>query len=82
MPMYKVLVHNDPVTTIEFVVKTLMDVFRKTEEEACLIAREANDSDIALVDVMPLEHAEMRVEIAHSLALSAKCPLKFTIEPE
>jgi ATP-dependent Clp protease adaptor protein ClpS len=79
-PMYKVIVHNDPVSKAAFVVQVLMNVFRKTEEEAFEIMTEAHETEAALVDVMCLEQAEFRVEQAHSLAGSAKYPLKFSIE--
>ena len=80
-PMYKVLVHNDPVTVAVFVVKVLVAVFHKTEKDARKLMRAAHESDVALVDIMCLEQAELRLDMAHSMAKSAKCPLKFSIEP-
>jgi ATP-dependent Clp protease adaptor protein ClpS len=81
-PMYRVLVHNDPVTKAVFVVRVLMVVFRKTEETAYSVMKEAHESGVALVDVMCLEQAELRVDMARSMIQSEKCPLRFSIEPE
>ena len=80
-PMYKVLVHNDPITIAVFVIKVLMNVFHKTEGDARKLMREAHESDVALVDIMCLEQAELRLDMAHSMTQSAKYPLKFSIEP-
>ena len=80
-PMYKVIVHNDPVTVAVFVIKVLMQVFHKTEGDARKLMREAHETEVALVSVMCLEQAELRLDMAHSMAKSAKYPLKFSIEP-
>jgi ATP-dependent Clp protease adaptor protein ClpS len=81
-PRYRIFVHNDPVTTMDFVVSMLMQIFKKNLNEAMEIMLEAHRADVALVDVMGLEEAEFRVEKAHSLARTAKYPLTFSIEPE
>lgn len=80
-PQYRVLVHNDDVTTMEFVIEVLRTAFRKNQEDATQIMLVAHRSNVALVDVLPLEQAEFRVEQAHSLARTRKYPLKFTYEP-
>ena len=81
-PLYRVLIHNDEVTTMEFVVQVLLQVFRKDEREAVEIMLTAHRSGIALVAVMPLEVAELRIDQAHSLARTARYPLTFSCEPE
>lgn len=81
-PRFRVLIHNDPVTPMDFVVHVLVTIFRKAVPEAFTIMLEAHNRDVALVDVMGLEEAEFRVEQAHCLARTAKYPLTFTIEPE
>ncbi|HLX62444.1 MAG TPA: ATP-dependent Clp protease adaptor ClpS [Planctomycetota bacterium] len=81
-PRYKVLIHNDAVTPMNFVVQVLVDIFRKAVPEAVEIMLEAHNGDVALVDVMGLEEAEFRVDQAHSFARGQKFPLTFTIEPE
>jgi ATP-dependent Clp protease adaptor protein ClpS len=81
-PLYKVLIHNDDVTTMEFVVYVLQEVFKKPLQEAVEIMLTAHETGVALVAVLPLEQAELRVDQAHSLARAAKYPLALTYEPE
>ena len=81
-PLYRVLIHNDDITSMEFVVHVLTQIFKKEFEAAKLIMLEAHIKQIALVDVMGFEEAEFRVDQAHSLARGVKYPLTFTIEPE
>lgn len=81
-PRYRVLIHNDDVTPMDFVVYVLMDIFKKNVSDAAEIMTTAHNSGVALVVVLPLEEAELRVEQAHSKARTAKYPLTFTYEPE
>jgi ATP-dependent Clp protease adaptor protein ClpS len=81
-PMYKVLIHNDDVTPMDFVVYVLMEVFKKTVQDAADIMVTAHHGGVALVTVLPLEQAELRADQAHSLARAQKYPLTFTYEPD
>jgi ATP-dependent Clp protease adaptor protein ClpS len=81
-PRYKVLIHNDDVTPMDYVVYVLMNVFKKSVQDAAEIMIEAHNTGVALVEVLPLEEAELRIEQAHSLARTQKFPLTFTCEPE
>ncbi len=81
-PMYKILIHNDDITPMEFVVYVLMEVFKKNIQDAAEIMIVAHKTGIALVTVLPLEQAELRSQQAHSLARTQKFPLMFTYEPE
>lgn len=81
-PLYRVLIHNDDVTPMDFVVVVLVQVFRKNVREAMEIMLEAHHQETALVTVLPLEQAELRIDQAHSLARTAKFPLTFSCEPE
>ena len=80
-PRWKVILHNDPVTTFDFVLDVLRKVFAKSAGEAQRITREAHETGSALVDVLPLEQAEFRCEQVHSLARPHGFPLTATIEP-
>ncbi|HYG76170.1 MAG TPA: ATP-dependent Clp protease adaptor ClpS [Planctomycetota bacterium] len=80
-PQFKVLIHNDDVTPMDFVVYVLIDIFKKELQEAMDIMLLAHNSSVALVTVLPLEQAELRVDQAHSIARTNKYPLTFTIEP-
>ncbi|MCY3021289.1 MAG: ATP-dependent Clp protease adaptor ClpS [Planctomycetota bacterium] len=81
-PLYRVLIHNDDVTPMGLVVHVLMSVFKKNSAEATDIMLEAHHTGVALVVVLPLEEAELRVDQAHALARTEKFPLTLTIEPE
>jgi len=81
-PRYRVLIHNDDVTPMDFVVYVLMNVFKKTVNDAADIMITAHNTGVALVVVLPLEEAELRADQAHSMARTAKFPLTFTYEPE
>ncbi|MSR62100.1 MAG: ATP-dependent Clp protease adaptor ClpS [Planctomycetes bacterium] len=80
-PRWKVIVHDDPVTTFDFVLGVLRRVFAKPPGEARRITREAHDTGSALVDVLALEQAEFRRDQAHSLARAEGFPLTLTLEP-
>lgn len=82
MPMYKVLIHNDPVTTFQFVIYILIYVFSKDTKTAASLADEVHNSGVGLIGVYPLEHAEHLVDQATSRARTEKFPLTFTIEPD
>lgn len=81
-PLYRVLIHNDDLTPMNFVVDVLTEFFQKSETEAETIMITAHHTGVAHVATLPLEEAEFRVDQAHSKARAAKYPLTFTYEPE
>ncbi len=81
-PMYKVFLHNDPVTSMVFVVRVLMNIFHLQQNTAVDVMYEAHHDGIAFVVALPFEQAEFRVARAHSLARAVGYPLTFTYEPE
>lgn len=81
MPMYKVIMHNDDKTTMDFVVGILQGVFNKKLEDAMKLMMEIHQTGVGLAGVYPLEHAELRVDTTHSLARAKKFPLTCSIEP-
>ncbi len=80
-PRWKVILHDDPITTFEFVVQMLREVFRKAHPEAWRITQEAHSSGAALVEVTHFEEAEFRCGQARSLARARGFPLALTMEP-
>ena len=76
MPLYKVLLHNDDVNSMEHVVKALRQVFKFEEQECVRIMIEAHSNGIALCTVEPLEQAELHRDQLRAFSLAA------TIEPE
>ncbi len=77
---FRVILHNDDYTSMEFVVAVLMKVFRKTEEQATEIMLKVHNEGYGVCGVYTAEVAETRVEIVHQLAKQAGYPLKCTIE--
>ena len=76
-PKYKVLLHNDPVNSMDFVVNTLREVVPQlSEQDAMAIMLEAHNTGVGLVIVCDLEPAEFYAE-----SLKAK-GLTSTIEKE
>jgi ATP-dependent Clp protease adaptor protein ClpS len=81
-PLYRVLIHNDVVTTMGFVIRVLTEIFHLELRRARDVMMEAHESGVALVVVEPLEAAQCHVDQARSLARPRHYPLAFTIEPE
>ena len=79
---YRVIIHNDNVTTFEFVVNVLVVIFERTFAQAENIAFEAHTQGNAYVSTLPLEEAKSRVFKAQYAARQQGFPLTFTIEPE
>jgi len=80
--MYKVLLHNDDYTTMEFVVEILMLVFNKTPEEAVEIMLNVHQKGIGICGVYTYEVSETKVNTVHDLARDNGFPLKSTMEEE
>ncbi len=80
--MYKVLLHNDDYTTMEFVVEILMLVFNKSPEEAVEIMLNVHQKGIGICGVYTYEVSETKVNTVHDLARDNGFPLKSTMEEE
>jgi ATP-dependent Clp protease adaptor protein ClpS len=80
--MYKVLLHNDDYTTMEFVVEILMFVFKKSPEEAVEIMLNVHHKGIGVCGVYPYEVSETKVKTVDALARENGFPLKCTMEKE
>lgn len=81
-PMYRVLIHNDEVTPMDFVVIILQRIFELTPLESEHVMFTAHYSGLAYVTSLPLNEAKSRVGKAHFAAQLEGYPLTFTIEPE
>ena len=80
-PMYKVIMHDDSVTSMEFVTQILVMIFNREINDAVQIMLEIHNTGSGLAGVYAMEHAELKVEQTHSLARTAKFPLTCSIEP-
>ncbi|MDY0361973.1 MAG: ATP-dependent Clp protease adaptor ClpS [Desulforegulaceae bacterium] len=79
-PLYKVLLHNDDYTTMDFVVDILITVFHKSEAEAEKIMLNVHKKGVGICGVYPYELAETKVETVTALAKNSGFPLKSTME--
>ncbi len=77
----KVLIHNDDVTPMEFVVIILQRIFQLSPLEAEHVMITAHFNGLALVATLPMSEAKKRVGKAHFAAQLEGYPLMFTIEP-
>jgi ATP-dependent Clp protease adaptor protein ClpS len=80
--MYKVLLHNDDYTTMEFVVEILMLVFNKSPENAVRIMLDVHHKGIGICGVYTFEVSETKVNTVKALARQHGFPLKCTMEKE
>ena len=80
--MYKVLLHNDHYTTMEFVVDILGSVFNKPGGEAVRIMLNVHENGLGLAGVYTSSIAETKVATVHERARDQGFPLKCTMERE
>lgn len=79
-PLYKVLLHNDDYTTMEFVVFVLQSVFNHSEAEATQIMLHVHRQGIGVAGVYPHEIAETRIAQVDALAREHEFPLRCSLE--
>jgi len=80
--MYKVLLLNDDYTSMEFVVSTLINIFRKSEENAYAIMLRIHNEGSGLCGVYTHEIAETKVAQVLNSAKKSKFPLRAVMEEE
>jgi len=81
-PMYRVIIHNDDVTPMDFVVLILERIFFITGPSAVDIMYTAHYTGAAYVQSLPRSEAQGRIARAHFAASLEGYPLRFTMEPE
>lgn len=79
---YKVTIYNDDFTSMEFVVRILMEVFFKSQAEAEALMLKVHHSDKAVVGIYSYDIAVSKVEKATRMAREEGFPLRLTYEPE
>ena len=77
---YKVLLHNDDYTTMEFVVHVLKTVFGKSESEASMVMLKVHQEGVGICGIYTAEIAEAKVAMVHHMARKKGFPLKCTME--
>lgn len=81
-PLYKVLLHNDNYTTMEFVVFVLMNIFHHSEMDAIRIMLQVHNQQVGIAGVYTYEVAETKVAKVTQLAHEHDYPLLCSMEEE
>ena len=79
---YRVIMHNDDFTSMEFVVEILMDIFHKNEAEAERLMLMVHESGKAAVGSYPYDLAVTKVQAAAARAKEEGIPFRMTVEEE
>ncbi len=79
-PLYKVLLHNDDYTSMEFVISVLEKVFRKSTSEATRVMLNVHQEGVGVAGIYTREICETKVVIVHELARKSEYPLRCSIE--
>lgn len=81
-PLFKIIYMNDDVTSMEFVIGSLIDYFNYTTETATTITQDIHQNGSAVVAVLPYEIAEQRgIEVTLD-ARSQGYPLQIKVEAD
>jgi ATP-dependent Clp protease adaptor protein ClpS len=79
---YRVLLHNDDYTTMEFVIEVLEGIFGKSPAEAFRIMLHVHENGIGVCGAYPHEIAETKVALVHERARASGFPLRASLEEE
>jgi len=79
-PLYKVLLHNDDYTSMEFVILVLETVFHKGTGEATKIMLNVHQQGIGIAGVYTREIADTKINIVHDIARRNEFPLRCSME--
>lgn len=80
--LFKVLLHNDDFTTMEFVVWVLEYVFMRESAEAVAVMLSVHNQGVGVAGIYPNEIANMKAEKAMNLAKAREYPFLCTVEEE
>lgn len=81
-PLFKIIYINDDVTTMEYVVETLVGYFDYTPDTAVKITQSIHQDGSAVVAILPYEIAEQKgIEVTLD-ARSRGYPLQIKVEAE
>lgn len=78
--LFKVLMHNDDYTTMEFVVEVLQDIFHKPPTEAEKIMLTIHFQGVGHCGTFPYAIAETKADQARLKARKAGFPLRCSLE--
>ena len=79
-PLFRVVLHNDDYTTMDFVVSVLETVFLRQPAEAYRVMMEVHCHGRGTAGVYPHEIAETKAGLVHGLARERGFPLRASVE--
>ena len=79
---YRVLLHNDNFTTMDFVILILERIFRRPHGKAIEIMLNVHENGMGVAGVYVKAVAETKIDTVHALAAKSEFPLKCSMEPE
>jgi ATP-dependent Clp protease adaptor protein ClpS len=80
--LWRVILHNDDYTTMEFVIEVLQVVFHKEQAEAWELMLQVHQNGACTAGVYTREVAETKVDTVEKLARAAEFPFLATMEPD
>ncbi len=80
--LWKVILHNDDFTTMEFVIHVLEVVFSRTPAESHDLMLQVHTRGMCIAGVYTYEIAETKVATVEQMAKAAEFPFLCTMEPE
>lgn len=81
-PLYRVLLHNDDYTPMDFVVALLIKVFHHSHAKANVIMMNVHTKGYGIAGLFTCEVAETKMEQVLAYARQYQHPLQCSIEPE
>jgi ATP-dependent Clp protease adaptor protein ClpS len=81
-PLFRVIIHNDDVTPMDFVIHILVQIFHLHPTDAARVMLTAHYQGAAYVQTLPRSEAQSRIGKAHFAAGLESYPLHFSMEPE
>ena len=79
---YKVIMHNDDFTPMDFVTYILENIFNKSEQDAFNIMMSVHNNGKAVVGIYSYDMAKTKTELAMGIAREEGFPFKITVEEE
>ncbi len=81
-PLWKVICHDDPITTMDFVVDMLTKIFRQPLPRAMELMLRVHMAGSAVIGLWPESVARKKVNRAHAMARADQFPLTLSLEKD
>jgi len=79
--LYRVIMHNDDYTPMDFVILVLVSIFRKSEAEAVEVMLTVHKRGQGTAGIYPHAIAETKIAEAHQMAKENGHPFRLSMEP-